>query len=241
VDIHKPKPWHGFREFLKEYLIIVVGVLTALGGEQAVEAIHWAERAHQTEERLRDDVHELTVQVAGRLEIQPCANAMLDRLQAALEQGGEDWRAPVTFRSRNIQGVVIAPKGDWGSEDWQAAITDGTTSHMSTNVVRRFRGAFVAAEALQALNKQETVDMSELNSLISIRRLDPGSRAEYLRLVYRVRQNLLGMDIMSHTVLQAAKGLGVKPGTLSEYGGPAMRSYQEICRQFSAGKTEIVL
>jgi hypothetical protein len=30
MDIHKPKPWHGLREFLKEYLIIVIGVLTAL-------------------------------------------------------------------------------------------------------------------------------------------------------------------------------------------------------------------
>jgi len=40
MDIHKPKPWHGWREFLKEYLIIVVGVLTALAGEQAVGAIH---------------------------------------------------------------------------------------------------------------------------------------------------------------------------------------------------------
>ena len=29
MDIHKPKPWHGMREFLKEYVIIVVGVLTA--------------------------------------------------------------------------------------------------------------------------------------------------------------------------------------------------------------------
>ena len=41
MDIHKPKPWHSFREFLKEYLIIVVGVLTALGAEQAVEWLHW--------------------------------------------------------------------------------------------------------------------------------------------------------------------------------------------------------
>jgi hypothetical protein len=32
MDIHKPKPWHGVREFLKEYVIIVVGVLTALAG-----------------------------------------------------------------------------------------------------------------------------------------------------------------------------------------------------------------
>ena len=25
MDLHKPKPWHGLREFLKEYVIIVVG------------------------------------------------------------------------------------------------------------------------------------------------------------------------------------------------------------------------
>jgi hypothetical protein len=40
LEIHKPKPWHGWREFLKEYLIIVVGVLTALAAEQAVEWVH---------------------------------------------------------------------------------------------------------------------------------------------------------------------------------------------------------
>ncbi len=40
MDIHKPKPWHGWREFLKEYVIIVVGVLTALAAEQGVEWLH---------------------------------------------------------------------------------------------------------------------------------------------------------------------------------------------------------
>src|SRR5581483_1814689 len=40
MDIHKPKPWHGVREFAKEYAIIVVGVLTALGAEQGVEWVH---------------------------------------------------------------------------------------------------------------------------------------------------------------------------------------------------------
>jgi len=34
VEVHKPKPWHGVREFLKEYVIIVVEVLTALAAEQ---------------------------------------------------------------------------------------------------------------------------------------------------------------------------------------------------------------
>ena len=32
------------REFLKEYAIIVIGVLTALGAEQGVEAAHWHQK-----------------------------------------------------------------------------------------------------------------------------------------------------------------------------------------------------
>jgi hypothetical protein len=56
MDIHKPKPWHGVREFLKEYLIIVVGVLTALAGEQAVEAIHRHEEVAKAREALKLEV-----------------------------------------------------------------------------------------------------------------------------------------------------------------------------------------
>ena len=37
MDVHKPKPIRNWREFLKEYAIIVIGVLTALAAEQAAE------------------------------------------------------------------------------------------------------------------------------------------------------------------------------------------------------------
>jgi hypothetical protein len=50
MEIHKPEPWRGWREFLKEYLIIVVGVLTALGGEQVVEQLHWQHVVHEARE-----------------------------------------------------------------------------------------------------------------------------------------------------------------------------------------------
>ena len=53
MDIHKPKPWRGVREFLKEYVIIVIGVLTALGGEQAVE---WG-RTHREVGEARAALH----------------------------------------------------------------------------------------------------------------------------------------------------------------------------------------
>jgi hypothetical protein len=60
MDIHKPKPWRGVREFLKEYVIVVVGVLTALGAEQLAEAFHWRHEVEIEREALlreaRDNV-----------------------------------------------------------------------------------------------------------------------------------------------------------------------------------------
>ena len=41
MHVHLPKPLHGWREFLGEVGIIVVGVLIALGAEQVVETLHW--------------------------------------------------------------------------------------------------------------------------------------------------------------------------------------------------------
>ena len=40
MDIHKPKPRHGLREFLKDYVIIEFGVPTALRAKAVVQGVH---------------------------------------------------------------------------------------------------------------------------------------------------------------------------------------------------------
>ena len=56
MEIHKPKPWHGVREFLKEYAIVVAGVLTALAGEQVVEAEHWHQKVEVVRSSLQGEL-----------------------------------------------------------------------------------------------------------------------------------------------------------------------------------------
>ncbi len=53
MHFHLPKPLHGWREFVGEVGIIVVGVLIALGAEQAVEAIHHRSQVHEMTDKLR--------------------------------------------------------------------------------------------------------------------------------------------------------------------------------------------
>ncbi len=238
MDIHKPKPWHGVREFGKELLTIVLGVLIALAAEAAVEEFRWAQRIDQTEDHLRQRVRENTVSVAGRQALEPCIDQMFDKLQLALETSGDDWRPPFVIAGRP-KGVVTAPKGGWGTEEWNAAVADGTANHLPKKELLAFSNFFAVDAHMRRFNEQETDDIAELNSLASIHRLDPTTRAEYLRLLYRVRQNQAGIHIQGEVLMNSARRLGVKPATAASYTPAAMAYYQDICRQFSAGKTEI--
>ena len=56
MDVHKPKPVRTWRELLGEIGIIVIGVLIALGAEQAIEAIHERSEAAQLRSALKAEL-----------------------------------------------------------------------------------------------------------------------------------------------------------------------------------------
>ena len=49
MDILKPNPIHGWRDFVKEVGIIVLGVLIALSAEQVVQALDWGHKTRLAE------------------------------------------------------------------------------------------------------------------------------------------------------------------------------------------------
>ena len=54
--MHKPKPIRTWREFFTEIGVIVLGVLIALGLEQAMEALHWSYRVRDAETAMRAEL-----------------------------------------------------------------------------------------------------------------------------------------------------------------------------------------
>src|SRR5215472_7945665 len=138
MDIHKPKPWHGLREFLKEYVIIVIGVLTALAAEGGVEWLHWR---HETENE-RDALHEAARIALGSMKfhmaLQPCINQRLSELDVLLQR--HDRRQPLGLIGR--VGAPISPEGDNGA--WSLGLSGGGLNHMSQDERLRFSYAFNA-------------------------------------------------------------------------------------------------
>jgi hypothetical protein len=124
MEIHKPKPWHGWREFLKEYLIVVVGVLTALAAESGVEWLHWQHVTEQQREALNLNAADVRLAMLMRGDIEPCVAAKLDQADEVLR--------------RHDKGLPLGVIGPVGRPQyllakftaWHLALADQSISHM---------------------------------------------------------------------------------------------------------------
>lgn len=84
MEIHKPKPVHNWREFLKEYAIIVLGVATALAAEQAAQALHDRARAADARAHIRAEIAGNMVTMSLRAASESCIGKRLDEVNGLI-------------------------------------------------------------------------------------------------------------------------------------------------------------
>lgn len=237
MDIHKPKPWHGWREFLKEYAIIVLGVLTAIGAEQVAEGLHWRERTHLAEEALREDLSASSAPAQSAILLAKCNDDVLDGLERALLAPGEDWRPPFVVKDGATVRVFSAPMFMLGSEAWRNVQADGAASHLPHRTQALYAIAYDRLAQLQAVNTETGPEISELNSLSIPRKIDPQSRTSYLRLLYRVRGHMRVALRRAEQLIDASKALGVEIADPKDDG--VLKGYQRVCASLQAGEKSV--
>ncbi|MGJ3647990.1 hypothetical protein ACLB0R_05900 [Sphingomonas sp. GlSt437] len=192
MDIHKPKPVHNLREFLSEITVIVIGVLIALGLEQAVEAWHWYHQVETTEQALRADLLETYDTAADRIAITGCLEHRLDEIAAIVDQAGATGRLPPI-------GRLGSPPNFVGSQaTWESALAGQTAEHLS---VRR-RRAYAAMYSFDARmiddNKRESEAWNALYTLVGPgRAVTPAEIANWRADVGRARQESETMALLS--------------------------------------------
>jgi hypothetical protein len=157
MDIHKPKPWHGLREFLKEYVIIVVGVLTALGAEQAVEWLHWRHEVHVASVAIAYDLKRMVGGAAAQDGHSACTAAHLHEIGEALDQ------AQVTKRLPPLGFILTPPHDAWGMQSWATLTSGQTLSHFPN------REQLVLSSLQAVLMRMEELNAVELDDWATMR------------------------------------------------------------------------
>lgn len=159
MHVELPKPLHGWRAFVGEVGVIVLGVLIALGAQQLVESLNWHEKVDAA---VSDMNNELSSgdgpQAYERLALHDCVATHLDSLRALVEQGDRS-------RSRKLIDQFWLPNRTWDSLARDAANTADVAAHMPHERMFQYRIAYEMIPALQRLAEKELGDLGRLRAL----------------------------------------------------------------------------
>jgi hypothetical protein len=169
MDIHKPKPIHGWRDLIKEIGIIVIGVSIALAGEQAVEK--WREHRQYLADRqaVRTELALGITNTSRRNGFSSCITRRLNDIAALLDhaEANQTFAAPHWIGSPNSFVVRTTSEADLGRSDL-----------FPSNEQQIYGLPYVWLHSLDRFQDQERLAWSHLQPLEGRTSLTPAMIAE---------------------------------------------------------------
>lgn len=167
MRVHLLKPLHGWRAFVGEVGIIVLGVLIALGAEQMAQDFQLRGEARDARQAVRGELEVNASRLASRSAQKGCVETRIDELQVILDRAA-------------TEGAITTPK--WigrpqfwtmQTDRWEAVSQGGRAALLSAdeladygllyNFMRQINGAMVTEQA----------DWARLRTLEHMHRLSP--------------------------------------------------------------------
>jgi hypothetical protein len=238
MHVHRPRPLHGWREFLREYAIIVLGVLTALALEQAVEWAHLHERVGQARERLVSEIQHQYLVDEEYLAVQPCLERQLNRIEQAVLNSGATLSplpANADARAHRLSLVYSAPSRSWTDSAWQGAIAEGLTSRFSPTERRLLPIHYAQMGSMRVLAQQEDTAVGQLLALSKPLPMDGRTKADYVGIIEQERLRSGKMAVFARQMNRDIATLGYTPDMASRRAWLGASGTVALCRSIPAG------
>ena len=206
MEIHKPKPVHSWGELLREVGVIAIGIVIALLGEQAVEALHWSHKAEAVRASLDQ---ELSVDLAFAAEQQVqkvCAKRYFDVLQAAIVHNDA--------RTANALHDTGAPfeTQPWQSDAWDVALSEQIADHLGRKELANYAVAFRRVSTERELQFQMFDNFEEAMTVRYGLPSNPAVEQAQLAALDKLRtEEAIVLAISARLTGHEGPGLGLKP------------------------------
>jgi hypothetical protein len=155
----KSKLFSDWREFSREFIIIVLGVLTALIAQEWVQSLEWRNKVRAA---VSDMDQELSngngPQAYVRLAIHQC---LANRLRALRDTVNAGDRAAAR---RQIDAIDL-PLRNYNSHARQAANSSDIASHIPADTMYEYRIVYALMPELDEVHRKELQDLADLRSL----------------------------------------------------------------------------
>lgn len=209
LDVHAPHHTpSGVRDFFLHLFTITVGLLIALGLENAAEAIHHRHERKEAETMIREEIRK--------------NDEDLKKEAANLKVEGENMARFIALNQAVIQGKplpAVQPENFGFHEEeipdaaWRTASSTGVLAYMPYDEVERFSDAYREQELLQNIARQTLDDYLDMTAAIqpdpaNPRHLLPPTKEQaiaFLPVAERALGHLNGIHAAGAGTLQAYK------------------------------------
>jgi hypothetical protein len=202
MDIHKPKPIHNWRDFLKEVGIIVLGVCIALAAEQAVEWAHWRNEVAAARTALRAEIAEIDDFYAYRVAIAPCVSRKItDVEQAIADVAANRKAAPADISVRGI-GALLS------DSEWQSERSAQNLTHFPRGELALMSKFYAQVPEIVSWETKEADALWGLN-ILQNEGLGPADVAQLRLNLQIVRHHEFLIEVNARRMLAVSDQLGV--------------------------------
>ena len=169
MHFHLPKPLHGWRAFVGEVGIIVIGVLIALGAEQAVEAWQWHEKVAVLRQSLMGELANDRARWNFDLAGGRCALQEADRLDA--------WAQTRAMTAAPLRAIHSSQLLTMHTTNWTLAASSQTLQHFPVGEQLAFAALYAGIANRQVSIDQASDAADRITTLIPLAS-DPDARRE---------------------------------------------------------------
>lgn len=200
----RPRAWRGLRGFLKEYVIIVVGVLTALAGQAVVQEMDWHGRVTDAERDLKAELHANAIFAFERLVTVRCATEQIGAIRQALIDNRDEGTAVPLFRPYH-RGFR-----PWLTDNWESARSLQLTGHIPTGRLQSYSRAYADAEAFKAQQGNEGDLIPALDTLAdNAGKLSPAERDRLFLALRGLEAQSNRLDLYAFRYLEAITAFNI--------------------------------
>jgi hypothetical protein len=216
MHFHLPKPLHGWREFVGEVGIIVLGVLIALSAEAIFQSWQWHRRAEEGRERLSREIHHVFVVAEERSETKRCIDDQLTKIEDALLASGAMMKPLPLYRESgqvDLTYVFRTPSRIWPDSAWQSVIAEGLLAHLPADERKWLPVLYSEMARLDALNTEENATVGDLMALSKPVPLDPQTKSTFIREIEQERHRNEAFASISQQMMKMIGDLHYVPGS----------------------------
>ena len=204
MRFHFFRPLHGWREFIHEIVIVVLGVLLALAGAQAVQDFHQRAELRDAEDAMTSELRDDDLpQAFTRAAVVNCYERQLHAVEAAVASGD---RARFVTLANAYRPVFRT----WDQEAWKAALASQVLVQSGPKRMISWSTPYILIPLLTDNAKAEADGTAQLRARLSGQGPMSDSQRDHLfEVISLLRRFNDGMNVSSLVFMYTASQRGL--------------------------------